>query len=180
MNQLRSLVVGIVICLVVPQGVRSQPAGLTPGVRVRLSAPDLGGRRLIGTLVRATHDTLMIEFVGRGEFFSIPTWRLSRLEVSSGRNVAAGAVRGAGIGFLTGVVLTTTLAALSTSSDCLRYLCLSLGTAYVAGAGVLVGAFFGALAPPEHWENVPLRVEPGRPTLPGSASELRFGLAISF
>src|SRR4029077_16576836 len=76
---------------------------LTPGMRVRILAPDLSPSKLIGTVDQLSDSSVTLNVPGRNEPVSILREKIARLDVSDGpraRGVdsAIGAAIGAGIG----------------------------------------------------------------------------------
>jgi hypothetical protein len=75
---------------------------LTPGMRVRILAPDLSPSKVIGTIEQVSDDSVTLGVPGRNEPVSILREKIARLDVSEGprsRGVDAtiGGVIGAGI-----------------------------------------------------------------------------------
>lgn len=80
---------------------------LTPGMRVRILAPDISPRKFVGTINRVDDQPLTIDVQGRSEPVSILREKIIRLDVNAGRRSrwvdkaivgAIGAAAGAFIG----------------------------------------------------------------------------------
>lgn len=104
-----ALIVGLT--LIVPTGaIAQQESRLTPGDRVRLTAPALGLERFEGTLAAIEADSRMLEVQAEDTMVTLPIDSLTRLEVSRGKGSrAAGLVAGAALGALLGVVVGSTV-----------------------------------------------------------------------
>jgi hypothetical protein len=140
--------------------------GLSPGARVRLTAPSVSGKRLVGTLRNLDDVTLTFLPRGAAETMQVPRSAITGLEVGRGSRRRKGAIIGAVAGLVSGVAL-----GLATGHDCsepefpdvfigLVGGCRGTGRAAVISlAAVPAGALLGfALAPGEKWETV----TPGR------------------
>ena len=97
----RSMVVALMASLV---GVTAAPADEAspagPGPRVRLTAPTVSGKRLIGTLVRLDEATLTLQQEGAKATLIVPRGSITRIELSRHRGRRG---KGAGIGALVGI-----------------------------------------------------------------------------
>ena len=138
---------------------------LTPGVRVRLNAPILGGKSLIGTVVSVdTAGTIVVQPSNgvstdrESSPLSVPWATVKHLDLSegihsSGSDGAAGAIVGLMGGVLAGALLGTAVVAGSDDPEA--------GFAFIgtlplgAAAGLVIGAIVGA-RPREHWQAVPV------------------------
>ena len=161
--------------------------GLSPGARVRLTAPSVSGKRLVGTL--RSLDDVTLTFLPRGatETMQVPRSAITGLEVGRGSRRRKGAIIGAVAGLASGVVL-----GLATGQDCSEPEFHDLFVALVGGcrgttraavisvATVPVGALLGfALAPGEKWETV----TPGRlriAVMPAHGGGLRAAVSVHF
>jgi hypothetical protein len=140
---------------------------LLPGARVRVSSPTAG--RVVGTLMRASDDSVRIGLVG-GTSVDLPTASLSALEVSAG--VRRNGWRGAGIGLLVGAGVGGTIGlATYRRAECYdnvvegffcdlvnrtsRSVTVISDAAMAGTAGAIVGALVGH-AGREQWVRVPL------------------------
>ena len=76
---------------------------LTPGMRVRILAPELSPSKIVGTVNRLSDDSVTLDLPGRNEPVSILREKIARLDVSDGSrsrgvDAAIGGVIGAAIG----------------------------------------------------------------------------------
>src|SRR3954466_6929762 len=122
------------------------PIEIRAGSRVRLDAPGIVAKHLVGTVISQTRDTLNVESDAAAAI-AVPVDHITRLEVSRGNSRSAGALHGmkwgVPIGLGTGVLLV------SFSDQCKT--CSSQpsageGIGTVAAMGALVGAIAGAVA----------------------------------
>jgi hypothetical protein len=145
---------------------------LTPGARVRVSAPDLlGPGALIGNVVALRGDTLVVRKADAGAAgLHLPLARVERLEVSRGRRSRG---TGAALGFLVGAAVGAAYG--EAGHPGLGHTDISEGgeTAIYAGVGGLLGAAIGAVLGGERWKRVPL------PRRLGIAPHWRGGVAVS-
>jgi hypothetical protein len=129
-----------------------QLQSLTPGMRVRILAPEVSPSKLIGTVHQVSDNSVSLDVPGRTEPVSILREKIARLDVSDGlrsRGVdsAIGAVIGAGVG----------AAGCAAGNGGGRGQIVSTGA--FAGACALLGgglgALIGAVIPPgEHWKEI--------------------------
>jgi hypothetical protein len=161
---------------------------VTEGSRIRVSteADMVRPNPLVTTLVRLTTDSLTVIGSGGGAELSIPNSAVTRLEVSAGKQSRA--LRGAGIGLLTGAAVGGLVWKLS-STSCEGELCDSGfddvvsatfgAVALVTGAvgGAAVGLIVGAARPAERWEPVRLADGSARPQ-PGHGYRLGLSVAV--
>jgi hypothetical protein len=76
---------------------------LTPGIRVRILAPEVGPGKMIGTGTRVSDDAVTLNIPGRSEPVSILREKIARLDVSDGpRSRGVDSAIGAGIGAAVG------------------------------------------------------------------------------
>lgn len=151
---IRSVAVGLMASWVgtgaVWAGERPWPPA--PGSRIRVTAPGVLGKRVVGQFVAVDADTLRVQPQGTTEAVEVPRAAITRLELSS-RPSRRG--KGAGLGFLVGLGAAVAIGA-SADDDC--WLCFSKPTTGLL-AGVLtvpLGTLLGvALAPGERWETYP-------------------------
>lgn len=155
--------------------------GIEPGTRIRVEAPTVSNDRATGSLesIDATALHLTLE---DGGSLSVPRDALRSIDVSAGRR--SHWVRGAGIGALAGLVLSSTMAIIGasegdaelTSLDNAMYGAFILVT---TAGGAVVGGITGALIRTERWEPVsPAGVQWGvGPTLDGG---IGFAVALRF
>ena len=170
------------IAPIVPSVAVAQVALPTIGARVRVTAPALDVYLIAGTVVGATADTLSIAAVRRAPRLRIPVDKVSRLELSAGKNRVAGLARGAGWGLAVGALFGLGIAALTADSCGSEGPC---GFEFVvfpvggAGAGLIVGGIIGVAHSPDTWEEVPLRLPMNGHGMGGTAPTTRVGLSIS-
>ncbi len=141
-------------------GLAAQDTLVTPGARVRISAPTVAERPLLGTVVALEVDTLIVDAQGYDHPLTLPLASLARLEVSLGQKSRT--LKGAGIGFLVGGAAGLATAAIACTIDnCdlgpppafIVYLYFGvLG----AGVGTLTGAIIGSIIKVDRWLDVPL------------------------
>jgi hypothetical protein len=153
-----------------------EPGPVAPGLRVRLTAPSVSGKRLVGTVVGLDEATLTLQRQGGKETLKIPRGAITTIETSWRRSrKGKGAVIGALVGLGTGVAL-----GLAIGEDCgdtipefqaiISSLCLSKGEAagVLALVAVAAGALLGlAVAPGEKWhpsslDRLSVRITPAR------------------
>ena len=146
----------VVVMGVSASTVAAQSLALTPGQRVRLTAPSLGIERQPAVVEERRGDALV---VAADSAMSIPVTSLTRLEVYQGRH--GHFWKGAGIGFLAGAVAGALLGPLL--AECPSYGCDTspavqgaVGGVVFGVAGGVVGGVLGAFARSDRWEEVPL------------------------
>lgn len=169
--------------LVAPRVARAQELSL--GTRVRVSAPEFKIEKRTGTITRLTADSLSVDFGGRRPRLTTAIDRVSRLEVSAGKNRGAGFMYGAGVGTVVGTVVGLAVGAMvvrgCTSGDgppCeLIYVVTIPGGAAV---GLIAGGIIGAANPPDRWEEVSLRRGPSELGMRGVVQPMRVGLSLPF
>jgi hypothetical protein len=145
-------------CLSAPLAAQDAPArdlrglGVSAGSRVRLTAPSVSERPLVGRVDALTADSLALAR-GAGARLQIDTRHVEGLAVSAGRNRWGWAIRGAGLGFLVGGIV----GAQAASGDQADFAGL---VGLIAGVivGTPLGAGIGAAAAPERW--TPVRLPP--------------------
>ena len=124
-----------------------------PGALLRVTAPTLSTKPMVGTLVQTTQDELLLDLAG-AQRRSIPRAAVTRLEWSRGRrgNVAKGVLWGA-------LISGTVLAVVGGKEGCeggKMSECLASSFVVGAGLGALGGAGVGALIRTEDWGDVPI------------------------
>jgi hypothetical protein len=125
---------------------------LTPGMRVRILAPEVSPHKVIGTVQRVSEDSVTLDVPGRNEPVSILRAKIARLDVSEGpRSRGVDAT----IGGLLGAGIAAAGCALANGSG--RGQIVSTGA--VAGVCALfgsgIGAIIGVAIPPgERWKEV--------------------------
>ncbi len=142
-------------------GLVAQHTLVTPGARVRVSAPTVAERPLLGTVVALEVETLIVDAQHYAHPLTLPLASLAWLEVSRGQKSRT--VRGAGIGFLVGGAagLATAAIVCAIAGDCdpdSSYTGLVYASLGVLGAGVgaLTGAIIGSTIKVDRWLDVPL------------------------
>jgi hypothetical protein len=125
---------------------------LTPGMRVRILAPDISPSKFVGTINRVDDQSVTIDVQGRSEPISVLREKITRLDVSAGRRSRwVDAAIGAGIG-AAGSALACS--ASETKHSIVNNTDVTAGCAL---AGALLGAAIGAAIPPgEHWNEMPV------------------------
>ena len=137
---------------------------LAEGARVRVEAPALFAGRRVGSVAAMRGDTLLLRV--RDRAVAVPLARVERIEVRRGdRRRGAGALRGMGIGLLSGIAVGLAYARIDeTSEPCGDGPC---GIGYFiypilgGGAGLALGGVLGAAAGWQRWERVPLPARVG-------------------
>jgi len=134
------------------EGDASLQQSLTPGMRVRILAPDVSRSKVIGTVEQVTDDSVTLDVPGRNEPVSVLREKIVRLDVSDGprsRGVdsAIGAAIGAGIGAAGGALTNGSGRGHIVSGGEVAAVCALFG----AGLGALIGA---AIPPGEHWKEL--------------------------
>ena len=159
-----------VLCVALPAQGEDAPIGLSVGARVRLTAPSVSRRTLVGELVRQDGTALDIRQAD-GSSTSVPISSIARLQVSSGkkRHILLGAFCGAALG------VGYTLIALRCRhpgycEDNAGFI--HAGLVVLGGGGAITGALVGTVVRTEQWTTVPLPA-PGSAGAPG-------GTAVSF
>ncbi len=146
-----------------------------PGLRVRVRATGLGGRRVVGEILAVDEQTLSLGRPDRMEPIVIPRSAIREWEVSEGRETRAraGATVGAVVAGLGGLLFGTLLGGFANfecESSChpaAPYAGGALGAALGAGAGAVVGRLVGSTMESESWQALPPRgpavgLAPGR------------------
>ncbi len=141
------------------------------GARVRITAPYLSKRPLVGTVVTAGADTLKVRLESNAIPLAIPLGSVTRLDVSSGkkRNAGKGALIGLFVGGVAGAVVWAAYGErelvsrrsdeeflfFSSTSD--WFSCTIGGcAAFLGGVGLVVGNVLGGIIKTEKWKPVSL------------------------
>jgi hypothetical protein len=138
------------------------PLSLTPGMRVRILAPEVSPRKVIGTVEKVSADSVTLDVPGRSEPVSILREKIERLDVSGGRRS-----RGvdAAIAGLIGAAISAAGCALSNGSGQGHIVTTGEVAAFCAVVGGSLGALIGVAIPPgERWKE-------------GSTTRYRFSFA---
>ena len=170
----------IAIVIVVPS-LTAQGAYPRIGAHVRLTAPALQMRGVTGTVVDMTADTLFIVRWHQAPRTAIPVDKLSRLEVSSGKNRRRGMAWGGAIGLIVGGLMGVGIAGLTESESGPDGISSSEDVAIIAGTTgliTLMGVGLGAVMAPDRWQDATLHPPGNRGTREGGP--LRVGLRIAF
>jgi hypothetical protein len=125
---------------------------LTPGMRVRILAPDHSPSKLIGTVDQVSDSSVTLNVPGRNEPVSILREKIARLDVSEGpRSRGVDSAIGAGIG--AGIGAAGCAAGNGSGSGHIVSTGAVAGICALFGGGL--GALIGALIPPgEHWKEI--------------------------
>jgi hypothetical protein len=155
---LTAVVVGVSVTQV------DEPGPVALGPRVRLTAPSVSGKRLVGIVVGLDEATLTLQRQGGKDTLQVPRRAITGVEVSQRRSRKG---KGAGIGALVGLGAAVAIG-LAADDEC--GFCYSKGeTAAIVGiltvpAGALLGL---AVAPGEKWhpsslDRLSVRITPAR------------------
>jgi hypothetical protein len=173
----RFFVVGLIAAVVgVSVTQADEPGPVATGLRVRLTAPSVSGKRLVGTVVGLDEATLTLQRQGGKETLQVPRGAITTIETSWRRSrKGKGAVIGALFGLGTGVALGFAIGencgnTIPELQVIISSLCLSKGEAagVLALVAVPAGALLGlAVAPGEKWhpsslDRLSVRITPAR------------------
>ena len=155
----------VILPLITPvTGLAAQQTLVTPGARVRISAPTVAESPLLGTVVALPADTLIVDALDYADPLALPLASLARLEVSQGQESRTlNTLKGAGFGSLIGVGagLATVGILCAINGDCDAddpY----TGMAFVVfgalglAVGAPTGAIIGLTKEVDRWVDVPL------------------------
>jgi hypothetical protein len=125
---------------------------LTPGMRVRILAPEVSPHKVIGTVQRVSEDSVTLDVPGRNEPVSVLREKIARLDVSEGPrsrgvDAAIGGVIGAGIGAGGCAAANGSGQGHIVSTGAVAGVCALLG----GGLGALIGA---VIPPGERWKEI--------------------------
>jgi hypothetical protein len=172
-----------------------EPVSLVPGRRVRLTAPSVAGKRLVGNLVSLDDATVTLQRDGAKDTMQVPRLAITKIEVSRQRSRKG---KGAAIGMLVGVGAAVAIG-LAAGEDCgslpepapgiigfsellARNLCVGKGEAAALSAILTVplGTLFGVVgAPGEKWEaSSPSRLRVA--VAPARGGGVRAALTVTF
>ena len=126
------------------------PSALVPGTRVRVTAPGIAPKPLVGTVRRLADDAIDLTVKGGDDVISVSRANVIKLEVSKGRNRSKGALIGgaavAAVGAVVGAV------GCRDSSDLNSWIC----GAVMGGCGFALGGGVGAIVGSgDHWRELP-------------------------
>jgi hypothetical protein len=148
------------------------------GMRLRLLAPAISPRPLVGRVLHVTSDTLILQSKTAAPQ-TIPLALTEGIERSLGRSHGRGAARGAGYGALVGGATIGALVLAGTDFciyiSCLRHDLRGAAGGFLIGAisGAILGGTIGALVGVEEWR-------PIQPTRPRELPVSRVGVVLSF
>lgn len=143
-----------------------QKTAVTPGSRIRASAPSVSSKPFVGDVVAWESDFLVVDArvwqkgTRLNQQVKVAIGSLTKLEVSRGHKSRF--LRGLGYGFLIGAAAGTVIGAASGDDDPSEWFAMSAGEKAVVGAvslgllGGIVGGVIGLSSPAEKWEEVPL------------------------
>ncbi len=129
---------------------------LTPGMRVRILAPDISPSRVIGTIRAVNRESVTIDAPGHAEPVSVLREKIARLDISEGSrsrgvDAAIGTGIGAGVGAIVGAVSGS-----NQKNNQVVHISTAADAGIVALFGALIGAVIGAVVPPgERWDEMP-------------------------
>ncbi len=157
-----------------------QQAPVAPGDRVRVTAPTLAPKRLVGTVVEMGADTCLLALEGHAAPVALPLASVTIVEVSRGMksNVVKGALIGGAVSG--GIVLGLGLAAQGDDSGWFEVTAgdVAIATAVFGAVGAVIGGIIGAASSGERWQEVPLdRLRVG--VMPAE-NGLSVGVGVSF
>jgi hypothetical protein len=150
-----------------PSGAQTLVDSLKVGSRVRVHQTQDAPRKVTGVLLRIDSSSFTVRSDVEQVPYLIPSKAVSGLEVSLGKRTAGqGVMRGAGIGFVSGlgagglmIVGGMIQDSRNPCGDC--YISVTMATAFLAvptvALATLVGALVGAVSPGERWEAIELR-----------------------
>jgi hypothetical protein len=152
----RTIVIGATASLLVPVATAQSRSPQSEGARVRITAPSVGTRPLVGTLVGIESDALKLDVEGALESRVVPRSAVTKLEFSQGRK--RNTMKGAWIGLATGAVAGGALAAAYASSDGgpVNAEFVPLVAGVYGAAGMALGALIGAMVKSERWREADL------------------------
>jgi hypothetical protein len=155
---------------------------LSPGSRVRVTAPDYDLRGMTGLVLRLTIDSITIERDDALPDLTLPFHRVERLQVSTGKRPGLGLAQGAAVGIGIGTLAGLAFGGLQylTSSKEERELWFLIAVPLGAGAGLIIGSIVGAAQPPDNWQDLSLPGHSRPPGLGRLGSTTRIGFSISF
>jgi hypothetical protein len=140
-------------------------AAVAPGTRLRVFAPTLGRKPLVGVLQSLRDDALTLAAEGHPSAVVVPRQEVTRIDRSGGRHSRARwAIRGAGLGLLAGVAIGLAKGNTCTGFELIDIFTLGGCSAKAKAAigailGIPAGALVGLAVPPgERWEHVPLHL----------------------
>ena len=177
----RSVALGVILSLAaVAAAPAEELAGVVVTPRVRITAPAVSGKRLVGDLLAMDEATLTLKPQKGKGVIEIPRTSVTRIEVSR-RPSRRG--KGAGIGALAGLGAAAAIGVIAGDSGCVpdNWICYDKGATALISAvlTVPVGLLFGiGIAGGEQWvrttpDRIRLSVQPRTNGL-GAALSVRF------
>jgi hypothetical protein len=167
------------LLLATPGALQAQQADqLSPGTRIRVTAPRSSLDPYVGSLVRFSSESVTLDLEDGAPDLTLPLARVRRIEVSEGEGskVVTGAVVGFGLGATASLLF---LAGFCSSSDTIcggdEWL---TAFAVIALPPTLVGAGVGLLIRKERWREVELAPRAALHRLP--APRWQLGLSLPF
>jgi hypothetical protein len=127
---------------------------LTSGVRVRITAADLGIRQLVGTLVTSCGDTLVISGSSPSNTLRVPCASLTAVDISSGEKSRW--AEGLGVGALVGAATGAILGAGCCRDGDVVVVAGPIFAGLGAAGGAVLGLIIGSNIRTERWRPVPL------------------------
>jgi uncharacterized protein YcfJ len=117
------------------------PREVEPGARIRLTAPSVARKILVGTLIADDGESIVVRVGGRTERIVVPRDAVTRMEV---QRLPSRRGKGAAVGLFTGALVGGVLG-YALGDDCSKtWLCL-FPPATAMKAGIVIGAPLGAL-----------------------------------
>ncbi len=157
-NTLAITMWSVIFLTAVANPLTAQERSIEPGARVRIKAPTLSKRPIVGTFEGVRDSILLVRGNRATTATEIRLGQIERLDVSQGKKSNAGA--GALAGLLSGAALGAGfgLVACGSGSGCEDFggtgtIALFTG-AIGAGGGLLLGVIIGAATQSDRWEEV--------------------------
>jgi hypothetical protein len=148
----RATLLALVVQLVSPGVAQAQEQetllGPAPGDHVRLRAPSVSARRLIGSVLEADAGGIRLKLEDQKEPLEVPLSAVTRLEIGRGRRSLAR--EGALIGAAIVVVPWGAWAVAECAGECMGEALVGVGL--VAATSALLGALVGTVFKTERWE----------------------------
>ncbi len=151
-----------------------EPPSVQPGARVRVTAPSLSPRDLIGVILEVDASTFLLEAEGYSGPVRVPLDSMTGLQVSRGQLSRAGL--GAWLGFWLGAGVAASIGHVHLGGDIptsAENMLLGLG-------GLIVGLGIGTAIKVDDWDPVPLEGIAVRLGDAGHFGRLAVGLSIPF
>lgn len=135
--------------------VRAPAQILSPGARLRITAPAQQVDRRVASLIAARGDTLTVRYEGAADPVNLPVGQLTRVEVSRGRHghLLTGAVAGLVAGTVVGGAIGASYD--DEESAWVSPIIFVLAAGLGASAGLVAGGVTGAAIRTERWVTIP-------------------------